>query len=131
MNRSVKRMLNISTILNIVVLIPVISVILLDLIQVERVWGPNQASRQILVSIYIAILVASIGLLFLKGQVKILVSMTVFSMQIIYKFLTALIVVDALTNPVVLSNLAINIAHLITIVTVFKHYPKLLKSEVS
>lgn len=131
MNHSVKRMLNISTILNIVVLIPVISVILLDLIQVERVWGPNQASRQILVSIYFAILVASVALLFLKGQVKILVSVTIFSMQIIYKFLTALIVVDALTNPVVLSNLAINIVHLLTLYTVFKHYPRLLQSDLS
>jgi ABC-type uncharacterized transport system permease subunit len=129
MNFSVKRMLCVSTMLNIVVLIPVISVILLDLLQVERVWGTNQASRQILVSIYIAILVASIGLLFLRGQVKIVVSITVFSMQIIYKFLTALIVVDSLSNPVVLSNLAINIVHLMTIFTVFKHYPKLLNSE--
>jgi len=129
MNFSVKRMLYVSTMLNIVVLIPVISVILLDLLQVERVWGTNQASRQILVSIYIAILLASIGLLFLRGQVKIVVSITVFSMQIIYKFLTALIVVDSLSNPVVLSNLAINIVHLMTIFTVFKHYPKLLNSE--
>jgi ABC-type uncharacterized transport system permease subunit len=122
-------MLYVSSILNIVVLIPVVSVILLDLIQVERVWGPNQASRQILVSIYIAILVASIGLLFLRGQVKIIVAITVFSMQIIYKFLTALIVVDALSNPVVLSNLAINMVHIMTIFTVFKHYPRLLNSE--
>jgi ABC-type uncharacterized transport system permease subunit len=129
MNHSVKRMLYVSSILNIFVLIPVISVILLDLLQVERVWGTNQASRQILVSIYIAILLASIGLLFLRGQVKIVVSITVFSMQIIYKFLTALIVVDSLSNPVVLSNLAINIVHLMTIFTVFKHYPKLLNSE--
>lgn len=131
MNQKVNRMLNISAILNIVVLIPVIIVILLDLIYAERGWGSNQASRQILVSIYIAILVASFLLLFFKGQVKILVSITVFSMQIIYKFLTAFIVMDALTNPVVLSNLAINIVHLITLVTVFKHYPKLLQTELS
>jgi hypothetical protein len=34
----------ISTVLNIVVLIPVISVILLDIDRVERFWGINQAS---------------------------------------------------------------------------------------
>jgi hypothetical protein len=121
------RMLTISTILNIVVLVPVISVILLDLVQVERVWGENQPSRQILVSIYIAILISTIALFFLKGQTKLIIAVTIFSMQIIYKTLTAVLVVNALSNPVVLSNLAINIVHLSTLFVIFKHYPTLLK----
>jgi hypothetical protein len=121
------RMLSISTILNIVVLVPVISVILLDLVQVERVWGENQPSRQILVSIYIAILISTIALFFLKGQTKLIIAVTIFSMQIIYKTLTAVLVVNALSNPVVLSNLAINIVHLSTLFVIFKHYPTLLK----
>ena len=120
------QMIQISTILNIIVLIPVISVILLDLELVERAWGPNQASRQILVSIYIAILAASVALLFLKGHAKTNIAVTVFSMQIIYKTLTAIFVVNAFTNPVVLSNLAINIVHLTTLFVMFKHYPNLL-----
>jgi hypothetical protein len=41
MKSMVGRVVKISTILNVVVLIPVISVILLDLVQVERVWGQN------------------------------------------------------------------------------------------
>ena len=127
MKTSVSRMLNISTVLNILVLVPVISVILSDINQVERVWGPNQASRQILVSIYIAILIGSIALFFLKDSAKLLIAITIFSMQIIYKFLTAILVSNSLTNPVVLSNLAINGVHILTLYTVFKNYPKLLK----
>jgi predicted neutral ceramidase superfamily lipid hydrolase len=126
MHKKVHQMIQISTILNIIVLIPVISVILLDLELVERAWGPNQASRQILVSIYIAILAASVALLFLKGHAKTSIAVTVFSMQIIYKTLTAIFVVNAFTNPVVLSNLAINIVHLTTLFVMFKHYPNLL-----
>lgn len=101
--------------------------ILLDLIQVERVWGENQPSRQILVSIYIAILISTIALFFLKGQTKLIIAVTIFSMQIMYKTLTAVLVVNALSNPVVLSNLAINIVHLSTLFVIFKHYPTLLK----
>ena len=48
-------------------------------------------------------------------------------MQIIYKTLTAFLVFNALTNPVVLSNLAITIVHLLTIYTIFKENPDLLK----
>ena len=121
------RMLNMSTMLNIIVLVPVISVILLDLVQVESVWGENQPSRQILVSIYIAILISTISLFFLKGQTKLIIAVTIFSMQIIYKTLTAVLVVNAFSNPVVLSNLAINIVHLSTLFTIFKKYPGLLK----
>ena len=127
MKNIVKRMVNLSQILNIVVLIPVISVMLLNIVQIEGVWGENQPSRQILVSIYIAILISSIGLYLLKGQTKVIVAVTIFTMQIIYKTLTAFLVVDALTNPVVLSNLAINLVHLSTLVIVFKNYPNLLK----
>jgi hypothetical protein len=127
MNKNVKMMFNISVILNLLVLIPVVSVILLNLVQVERVWGENQPSREILVSIYIAILLASIGLYFLKGQTQLIVAVTVFSLQIIYKTLTAVLVTDAFSNPVVLSNLAINVVHISTLYVVFKHYPNLFK----
>ena len=127
MKAIVNRMVNLSIILNILVLIPVVSVILFNLVQVERVWGINQPSRQILVSIYIAILIASIGLYFLKGQTKLIVASTVFSMQIMYKTLTLFLVVNAITNPVVLSNLVINVVRVSTLVIVLKHYPNLLK----
>ena len=123
----VNRMVNLSAIINIVVLVPVISVILLNLVQVERVWGENQPSREILVSVYIAILLASIGLYFLKGQTQLIVAVTIFSLQIIYKTLTAVLVTDAFFNPVVLSNLAINVVHISTLYVVFKHYPNLFK----
>jgi hypothetical protein len=73
MKSMVRRMLRISTILNIVVLVPVVSFILLDLVQFERVWGVNQPSRQILVSIYLAILISSIALFFLKANARLVV----------------------------------------------------------
>ena len=127
MKVNVKQLVNLSTILNIVVLIPVISVILLDLDRVEPFWGVDQASRQILTSIYIAILFASIALFFLKNKTKLIVATTIFFMQIIYKTLTAVLVINAFINPVVLSNLAITAVHLFTLYTIFKHNPDLLK----
>ncbi len=122
----VHRMINLSIVINVIVLFPVISVILLNLVQVERVWGENQPSRQILVSIYIAILLASILVNFLKNKTKVLVAITIFSMQIVYKVLTAVLVFNAFSNPVVLSNLAITLVHLSTIFVVFKYHPDLL-----
>jgi hypothetical protein len=127
MKVNVKQLVNLSTILNIVVLIPVISVILLDLDRVEPFWGVDQASRQILTSIYIAILASSIALFFLKDKTKLIVATTIFSLQIIYKTLTAVLVINAFINPVVLSNLAITAVHLFTLYTIFKHNPDLLK----
>jgi hypothetical protein len=70
--------------------------------------------------------VASIALFFIKDKPKLIVATTIFSMQIIYKTLTAFLVVNALTNPVILSNLAITIVHLLTIYTIFKQNPNLL-----
>jgi hypothetical protein len=127
MKVNVKQLVNLSSILNIVVLIPVISVLLLDLDRVEPFWGVDQASRQILTSIYIAILFASIALFFLKNKTKLIVATTIFFMQIIYKTLTAVLVINAFINPVVLSNLAITAVHLFTLYTIFKHNPDLLK----
>jgi hypothetical protein len=121
MHTRVRHMIQLSTVLNIVVLIPVIIAIFLDPLQVQRTWGTNQPSRQILVSIYIAILIASTALLFLTSKTKIIVGVTVFSMQVVYKILTALLVVNAFTNPVVLSNLVITLVHLSTLYVVFKH----------
>jgi hypothetical protein len=66
-------------------------------------------------------------IIFLKGQTKLIVASTVFSLQIMYKTLTLFTVVNAITNPVVLSNLAINVVHISTLVIVLKHYPNLLK----
>ena len=121
MHTRVRHMIQLSTVITIAVLIPVIIAIFLDPLQVQRTWGTNQPSRQILVSIYIAILIASIALLFLTSKTKIIVGVTVFSMQVVYKILTALLVVNAFTNPVILSNLVITLVHLSTLYVVFKH----------
>jgi hypothetical protein len=127
MKYTVNKAISVSSILNIIVLVPVISVILLNIVQVERVWGVNQPSRQILVSLYLALLVATVGIYFLKGKTKMIIAVTIFSLQIIYKTLTAFLVVNSLSNPVVLSNLAINVVHISTLYIVFKSHPDLLK----
>jgi hypothetical protein len=63
----------------------------------------------------------------LKGQTKLRVAYPVASIQIIYKTLTSLIVANAITYPVALSNLAINVVHVSALVIVLKQYPNLLK----
>ena len=54
------QIVNLSMILSILVLIPAVSVILLTLVQIENLWRINQPSKQILVSFYNAIFIASI-----------------------------------------------------------------------
>jgi hypothetical protein len=63
----------------------------------------------------------------LKGQTKLRVAYPVSSKQIIYKTLTSFIVANAITYPVALSNLSINVVHVSAVVIVLKHFPNLLK----
>lgn len=120
-------MLIISLLLNIAVLIPVASVLLLStrrgIDARERFpWGERTPARDILLAIYIAILVVSIALLAgvaLVGPTATIeaASAALFTVQIVYKVLTAATVRDALRNPVVLSNLGIAVVHAITVAT--------------
>ncbi len=120
-------MLVISLLLNIAVLIPVVTVLLLStrrgIDTRERFpWGARTPARDILLAIYIAILTASIALLAVVAAAGPAVAVdaaavSLFAVQIVYKVLTAMTVRDALRNPVVLSNLGIAAVHGVTVAT--------------
>ena len=96
-----------SLILNILVLIPVCSGLLLRANWVEESFGIETPARGILLSIYLAILILSAVLLF-KFDPKFVLALL--SVQIVYKLLSP-IMVGTLTNPVIISNLFIALFH--------------------
>ncbi len=100
-----------SLILNILVLIPVSSGILLNSFWAVEAYGPDAPARGILLSIYLAILIVSVVLL-VKFDAKFV--MALLTVQIIYKLLSP-IMVGTLTNPVIISNLFIALFHSLSV----------------
>jgi len=92
-----------SLILNILVLIPVCSGILLKANWAAESYGIETPASGILLSIYLAILIFSAVLLF-KFDPKMV--MALLSVQIVYKLLSP-IMVGTITNPVIISNIFI------------------------
>jgi hypothetical protein len=78
---------------------------------VDTAWGSFTAARGILLSIYFAILVASIVLLLLPVTAFIA---ALLSVQVIYKVTTPF-TVGTFRNPVVISNLVISAVHIVTL----------------
>ena len=101
----------ISLILNIVVLVPIVVRMALKAKLVDDTWGPFTAARGILWSIYFAILVVSIALLFLPIPAFIA---ALLSVQVIYKITTPF-TVGRIRHPVVISNLVISAVHIATL----------------
>ena len=120
-------MILVSLLLNILVLIPVVAVLVLSTrrgidARARFPWGVRTPARDILLAIYVSILVVSIALLVavaVSGPSLVIESAAValFAVQIVYKVLTAILVRDALRNPVVLSNLGIAAVHAVTVAT--------------
>ena len=77
----------------------------------DAAYGPPSPARGILLSIYLAILLVSAGLL-LRPVADMVAALLI--VQIAYKVTTP-ITVRTLANPVVLSNLAIAAVHLVTV----------------
>ena len=96
-----------SLILNILVLIPVCTSLLLKLNWVNDSFGIESPARGILLSIYLAILIFSAVLLF-KFDPKFVMALLL--VQVVYKVLSP-IMVGTLTNPVIISNLFIALFH--------------------
>jgi hypothetical protein len=96
-----------SLILNILVLIPVCSGLLLKANWAIDSYGIETPARGILLSIYLAILIFSAVLLF-KFDAKMV--MALLSVQIVYKLLSP-IMVGTLTNPVIICNIFIALFH--------------------
>jgi hypothetical protein len=105
-----KKMILISLIVNVLVLIPVCIGLIGDVPRVSSVYGSFSPARGILLSVYGAILLVSIALLF--KPLPILVA-PLLLIQILYK-LTTPFTVGSFTNPVVISNLFVAALHLIT-----------------
>jgi hypothetical protein len=107
----VKKMMQISLITNVVVLIPVCLSLLLDAPWVPNGWGEFSPARGILLSIYGAILLVSLGLLWRPEPVAVAALLLV---QVIYKITTPF-TVGSFENPVVISNLVVAALHALTL----------------
>jgi small-conductance mechanosensitive channel len=97
----------ISLLLNILVLIPVCSGLLLKANWSVDSYGIDTPARGILLSIYLAILIFSAVLLFNFDPKMVL---ALLSVQIIYKLISP-IMVGTMTNPVIISNIFIALFH--------------------
>jgi hypothetical protein len=106
-----KKMILASLLTNVSVLIPVCFGMLLDASWVVDAYGPVSPARGILLSVYGAILVVSIGLLFKREPMLVAPLLLV---QVLYKLTTPL-TVGSFVNPVVISNIAIAALHLMTL----------------
>ena len=112
----VKRMILISLMVNVLVLIPVCIGLMWDLPRISSVYGPYSPARGILLSVYGAILLVSILLIF--KPLPILVA-PLLLVQILYKVTTPF-TVGSFTNPVVISNLLVAMLHLITLYVILR-----------
>ena len=113
---SMKRMIYISLIINVVVLIPVCIGLISDASWVEYGYGPASPARGVLLSIYGSILLVSLGLLI--NPLPILVA-PLLLVQVLYK-LTTPFTVGNFTNPVVISNILVALVHLVTLVLILR-----------
>jgi len=111
------RMIRVSLSVNIAVLIPVCTVLILNIRPLVDVWGPATPARGILLSMYLSILFLSVGLWMRRNPMLVA---PLLAMQICYK-LTTPITVGSLTNPVVISNIAIAIVHALTLGLIVAH----------
>ncbi len=115
-----KKMMQLSLVINILVLTPVCLSLLLNAPWVPNGWGEATPARGILLSIYGAILVVSLGLLWRLEPVAVASLLLV---QVIYKITTPL-TVGALENPVVISNLLVAAIHVSTLRLIFRELRK-------
>lgn len=100
-----------SLILNLVVLVPVCTGLLLDARWIPRGFGTKTPARGILLSIYLTLAAASV--LLLRFPAPLLVT-GLLGLQVIYKAMTPW-TVGQWNNPVVLSNLGIAAFHGVTL----------------
>ena len=115
---NVLRMVRVSLGLNIAVLIPVCTVLILNLTPFVDVWGAATPARGILLSMYVSILILSVGLWMQRNPMLVA---PLLAMQVCYKVMTP-ITVGSITNPVVISNLVIAIVHGVTLWHIVKHH---------
>lgn len=113
---SMRALIIASLALNIAVLVPVCLSLLLKAEWTVAAYGVETPARGILLSIYIAILLCSFGLLFKPLPAMVAALLLV---QVIYKVTTPF-TVGSLGNPVVISNLGIAAFHSLTLWSIWK-----------
>jgi hypothetical protein len=102
--------------LNIFVLVPVCLGLFNKADWTPAAYGPDTPARGILLSVYLAILICSAGLLAKPVPAMVAALLLV---QIIYKFTTPF-TVGSFSHPVVISNIAIAVFHCLTLWTIWK-----------
>jgi hypothetical protein len=102
--------------LNIIVLVPVCLGLINKAEWALAAYGPDAPARSILLSVYLAILLCSAGLLFKPIPMMVAALLLV---QIVYKATTPF-TVGSFGHPVVISNLAIAAFHSLTLWTIWK-----------
>ena len=99
--------------INILVLLPICSLLFSGNPKISAVFGSDTTARQILLSMYSTILILSIYLLATQNS-DITIAWTIFSFQIIYKVLTLFLIKDKRV-PVYWFNLIIALNHCVTL----------------
>lgn len=121
-----KTMIRVSLGLNILVLTPIVLGMVIGSPIIDRAWEEFTASRGILTSIYFALLVLSTILIIKTIPVFVV---PLLATQVIYKVTTPF-TVGTLLNPVVISNLAIALLHLVTLWVIFKNREQLVIKQI-
>jgi hypothetical protein len=111
-----KVLITLSLALNIIVLIPVCSGLLTNAGWTATAYGAASPARGILLSVYLAILLVSVGLLVKPIPFMVAALLLV---QIVYK-LTTPFSVGNIANPVVVSNLGIAAFHCVTLFAIWR-----------
>jgi len=106
-----KKMIRLSLLINIAVLVPVCWGLLVNATWAIDSYGAETAARGILLSMYGAILLVSMLLLFSRELMFVVPLLLV---QVIYKLSTPF-TVGSFSNPVVISNIAIAAVHIATL----------------
>jgi len=112
----VKTMLMLSLVLNVIVLTPICLGLVADAGWIAEAYGPRAPARDILLSVYLAMFLASAAFLFRPVPSMVAALLLV---QIVYKVTTPF-TVGTVMNPVVASNLAIAAFHAVTLVLLWR-----------
>lgn len=107
-------LIKISLIINILVLVPVCLGFYQEASWLQSAYGVSTSARGILFSVYLAILICSLALLFYTDTKLVFALLVV---QVLYKVTTPL-TVGSFANPVVMSNLMISAVHFVTVMTI-------------
>jgi hypothetical protein len=105
-----------SLVVNVCVLIPVCLGLFSNADWTVPAYGSSTPARGILLAVYLAILIGSVGLL-LKPIPSMVAALLL--VQVTYKIITPM-TVGTLSNPVVISNLAIAALHGVTLLAIWK-----------